>query len=187
MNTPKTNAPQLDKGVPMKPPEVSRNREEVHPQVHEARAFETYDAADVHETADTPWTHAASLEAPPPRPGFSQRWVRVSLKGDDDPTNMARKFREGWRPRLASTVPPKYNPPKVTAGRFQGCIGVEGMLLCERPEKMSEKQRAAIRDKTDRVTQGIEAELQSQSHPNMQITQDRRSSVKRGIRIQDDE
>lgn len=186
---------EVEHNIPVPPPAAPkatskpaprRAREAAHPPVHESRAFETWDASAAHDQADTPWEHAASLTAPPARPGFDQRWVRVALKGDEDFTNTSRKFREGWRPRLASTVPPKFNPPRIATGKYEGCIGVEGMLLCERPATIGAKQREAIREKTDRITQGIEAELQAQSHPNMAITQERRSVAKRNIRLQDD-
>lgn len=153
---------------------------------HETRAFETWDADDIHKVEATPWVRAASLAAPPPRPGFDQRWVRVANKEEADPTNSARKFREGWRPRLANTVPPKYQPPTISHGRFAGCIGVEGMLLCERPKQLTEKRNAHFRQRTEDITKGVEAELQSQSTSAMPITQERTSKLVREVKIQSD-
>lgn len=182
-----TDAPKIDKKVPLPDDDRQPRSKGVRSEpVHESREFEVWDDNAVHTMSDTPWTHAASLDAPPPRPGFVQRWIRVTLEGDDDPTNVSRKFRDGWRPRLASTVPPGSTPPSISSGRFAGCIGVEGMLLCERPEKMAAKHAAAINEKTRRITEGIEAELQAQSHPNMAISQMRSSQVRRNIRIQED-
>jgi hypothetical protein len=157
------------------------------PPVHETRAYETYSEGDVHGGEDTPWIRPSSLEAPTPRKGFRQRWVRVGSMGQDDPTNTARKFREGWRPRPSDSLPKGYHAPTISHGKWAGCVGVEGMVLCEMPEKMALKRTAHYNQKTQLVTDAIEGELQQQSHPNMQITQQRTSRVVKNTKIADDD
>ncbi len=156
------------------------------PPVHPARTYETWDDVDIHAEENKPWVRPTSLEAPPARPGFTQRWIRVGSMGRDDPTNTARKFREGWKPRPAESVPAGFHMPTISHGNWAGCIGVEGMLLCEMPDKMAQKRRQHYKDKTDMVTGAIEEELQKQSRPNMQITQERKSSAKL-VRVKEDE
>lgn len=154
--------------------------------VHETRAYDTYSEGDVHAGEDTPWVRPSSLEAPAPRKGFRQRWVRVGSMGQDDPTNTARKFREGWKPRPADSVPSTYHAPTISHGKWAGCIGVEGMILCEMPEKMALRRTEHYRNKTDTVTNAIESELQQQSRPGMEISQSRTSKVVRNAKIADD-
>lgn len=163
-------------------------QERQRPPTHETRAFDTYgDSADVHIAEGTPWVRPTSLEAPPARPGFSQRWIRVGTLGQDDPTNAARKFREGWKPRLAETVPSTYHSPSISHGKWAGCVGVEGMLLCEMPTKLRDKRNKHYQAKTDLVSDTIQEELQNQSHRDMPITQERKTRVMRNARIKDDE
>ena len=154
--------------------------------VHETRQYETWNAEDIHTETAKPWVRPSSLEAPPPRPGFVQRWIRVASMGKDDPTNTSRKFREGWRPRLASTVPHSYHAPSISQGKWAGTIGVEGSVLCEMPEKIKDKRNAHYAAKTQLVTETIERELQNQSRPGMPITQDRSSKVVRNVKIAED-
>lgn len=182
---------EIERGIPLPPIKkgnamntVRQSREA--PPVHATRAYETYDDSDVHIAEGTPWVRPTSLEAPPPRKGFRQRWVRVGSMGQDDPTNTARKFREGWRPRPAETLPKDYHAPTIGHGKWSGCIGVEGMILCEMPEKMAEKRNAHYAAKTKLVTDTIESDLQGQSHPNMPITQERKTGVVRGVKVADD-
>lgn len=156
------------------------------PPVHETRQYETWDDVDVHAEEAKPWVRPTSLDAPPPRQGFVQRWIRVGLQGQDDPTNTARKFREGWKPRPASSVPASFHSPTIQHGKWAGCIGVEGMLLCEMPESMVEKRRKHYQGKTDHATQAIAEELQKQSRPGMPITQERSSKVVRNVSVMDD-
>lgn len=158
----------------------------VAPPVHETRAYETWDDADIHTEVAKPWIRPSSLEAPKERNGFAQRWIRVGSNGKDDPTNTSRKFREGWRPRPASSVPASYHAPTISQGKWAGCIGVEGMILCEMPAKIREKRNAHYAAKTQLVTDAIASELQKQSNPGMPITQERTSKVVRNVKIAED-
>ncbi len=166
--------------------EKSLAQERAAPVVHESRAYETWDDVDVHSIEDKPWVRPTSLEAPPARKGFVQRWIRVGSMGQDDPTNTARKFREGWKPRPASSIPASWHSPTIAHGKWAGCIGVEGMLLCEMPEKLVKKRNDHYRQKTDLTTSSIESELQKHSRAETPITQNRKSDT-RMIRIKDDE
>ena len=165
--------------------EKTLSQERTAPPVHETRQYETWDDVDIHAEAEKPWVRPTSLEAPPPRPGFVQRWVRVGSMGQDDPTNTARKFREGWKPRPASSVPASHHSPTIQHGKWSGCVGVEGMLLCEMPEKMVAKRNKFYRDKTDKTNQAIYDELQQHSSSMASITQDRKTTT-RMVRIADD-
>jgi hypothetical protein len=161
------------------------SQERSAPPVHETRQYETWDDVDIHAEEAKPWVRPTSLDAPPPRPGFVQRWIRVGMNGKDDPTNTSRKFREGWKPRPASSIPASYHAPTIQHGNWSGCIGVEGMLLCEMPEKMREKRNEHYRQKTDHATNAVAQELQRQSRPGMEITQERKSEA-RMVKVQDD-
>jgi hypothetical protein len=45
------------------------------------------------------WRPSNLLEAPEARPGFSQRWIATMVLGQETPTNVAKRLREGWQPR----------------------------------------------------------------------------------------
>lgn len=187
MNSPATNV--LESNIPLTTrkgkPMNTLQQDRAAPTVHPTRAYETWDDVDIHAEEDKPWVRPTSLEAPEPRPGFVQRWIRVGVMGTDDPTNTARKFREGWKPRPASSVPASYHAPTIAHGKWAGCIGVEGMLLCEMPKSIRDKRAAHYQGKTDLVTDTIAKELQAQSHKAMPISQERSSETRR-VRLQDD-
>lgn len=75
----------------------------------------------------------SALDAPPPLPGMRQRWIRTQILGQPDPTNVHMKFREGWVPRAADTIPEGFNVPTINHGRYGNVIGIEGMILCHMP------------------------------------------------------
>ena len=42
------------------------------------------------------WRPSNLLEAPAPRPGYKQRWIATMVLGQETPTNVAKRLREGW-------------------------------------------------------------------------------------------
>ena len=134
--------------------------------VRQTRDAETHDMVEVHPEEDKPWVRGASLDMPPARSGMDQRWIRVSIGGRDDATNWARKQREGWRPRAASSVPEDFPVPKIDQGKFAGFIGIEGNVLCERPMAISKRRDAHFRAETDRRTAAINHDLERVNKEN---------------------
>jgi hypothetical protein len=84
-------------------------------------------------TRPVAWQPADTLQAPPPRPGMEQRWIRIRLGEKDDPRNFQKKFREGWKPVKLSDVPEDFEPPTMAFGRWGDVIAVSDLILCERP------------------------------------------------------
>lgn len=157
--------------------------------LHRMHAQDTWDNYDKNELKDRPWVRPTSLAAPPARPGFKQRWIRVAIHGTDDPANTTRKFREGWKPRPANTIPATFPLPTISNGAWAGCVGIEGSILCEMPIELANKRNAYYANKTAAIDAAIEAELQKDSTSKMPITQQRSSASKlvRRPRVADDE
>lgn len=153
---------------------------------HQSRAQDTWDNTDINEMENAPWVRGQSLAAPPARPGFVQRWIRVGMLGTDDATNVARKSREGWKPRPASTIPASFQLPTISHGEWAGCLGVEGSVLMEMPEQIAKKRRDFVEQRTQSITNSLESELQQKSNSSMPITQERKTSIGRQVKVADD-
>lgn len=167
-------------------------RQATNEAARESRAQGVRAAKKVRETEDAPWTPPSSLEAPPPRAGMVQRWIRVSSQGKDDPINSARKFREGWAPRPADTVSTDWPVPKISGGKFAGFIGVEGMVLCEMPEKRNNQRKQFIADKIEKNTRAIDAQIRQTNKENKnpafgRIEKSDRTIPIREVKVQEDE
>lgn len=162
---------------------ASRERETPHP----SRAQDTWDNADIHEMESMAHTQARTLPDLPPRPGFTQRWIRVKAReGVDDAKNVTKKTREGWKPRPMSTVPAGFAMPTIQHGEWAGCLGVEGSVLMEMPESLAKIKRKANEDRTKLITSSLESELQSKSTSAMPITQTRKTTIGREVKVADD-
>ena len=48
------------------------------------------------QTRKKVWTPSSSLDAPPAPNGYEHRWIRMSVAGFEDTSNVSRKLREGW-------------------------------------------------------------------------------------------
>ena len=138
-------------------------------------------------SAEAEWTRPSELEAPEPRTGFTQRWVRIKLGNEDDARNSMRKFREGWLPRQLDTVPKGYAPPTFSHSRLGNVIGVEDLILCEMPIKKALQRNAFYKAKQDRMIEGIENDLRNVARGGPRIHSDSKTQVtKRRLRVPTD-
>lgn len=108
---------------------------------------------------DAPWARPAELDAPPPRPGYTQRWIRIRLGNQEDSRNSMRKFREGWLPRKLETVPEGFLPPTFLHSRLGDVIGVDDLILCEMPIKKARQRNAYYKRKVANMVEAIESDL----------------------------
>lgn len=92
------------------------------------------------ESDDDDWQQVLRTKAPPPRPGFAQRWVRVMAHGIEDIANVMKKRNEGWEPRKADSLPAGFFAPIVQHASFGNVIINGDMILMERSLKIHEKQ-----------------------------------------------
>lgn len=128
-------------------------------------------------SAEADWSRPSELEAPKPRAGFTQRWIRVRLGNDEDARNSMRKFREGWLPRQLDTVPDGYSPPTFFHSRMGNVIGVEDLILCEMPIKKALQRNAYYKAKRDRMIEGIENDLRNVSRGGPRIARTAKTQV----------
>lgn len=137
----------------------------------------------------TSWTPPSTMDAPPPREGFVQRWVSTSILGQEVPHHTIKRFREGWEPRPADTVPPEFPVPTIEHGKYEGCIGVEGSILCEMPKEVCESRTKYFHDKTNDAMEFVDSQLDNaESSGNTRIRRQRKTevSVGRQIEVMDD-
>tara|TARA_R110000796_G_scaffold117419_2_gene230264 strand:+ start:833 stop:1306 length:474 start_codon:yes stop_codon:yes gene_type:complete len=128
----------------------------------------------------TSWTPPALLDAPQARPGFRQRWVATTILGKETPDNVYKRMREGWEPRKSDTVK-EQNFPTINHGQWVGCIGIEGMVLCEMPEEKHKAMKVYYEEKSHQQNDALSGELDSLGRRSGQtIYQDRKSSSSRG-------
>ena len=126
------------------------------------------------------WRPSNLLEAPDPRPGMKQRWIATMVLGQETPTNVAKRLREGWQPRDIKTVKNAQHFPTIEHGKFVGCIGIEGMVLCEMPEAMVTQRNEYYAKMTENLMSSVQQDMNRVESPGQPIQRSYKSSVTRG-------
>ena len=126
------------------------------------------------------WRPSNLLEAPEPRPGYKQRWIATMVLGQETPTNVAKRLREGWQPRDPKTVKNATHFPTIEHGRFAGFIGIEGMVLCEMPEEMVNQRNEYYAQMTENLMRSVEMDMHRVEQPRNPITKSFKTEVTRG-------
>tara|TARA_R100001480_G_scaffold152540_1_gene154686 strand:- start:732 stop:1220 length:489 start_codon:yes stop_codon:yes gene_type:complete len=138
---------------------------------------------DIESRPQASWTPPALLDAPDARPGFVQRWVATSIQGKDTPDNVYKRMREGWEARPASTVKNQLFPT-INHGQWEGCIGIEGMLLCEMPIEKHRQMKSYYAGKSVEQNQSLTSDLTAlEQKSGQKIYQERKSSVSGGRQV----
>jgi hypothetical protein len=140
------------------------------------------------------WKPSDTLDAPPPRVGMEQRWVRFRIGTDDDQKNFSSKQRGGWVVRALTTVPAGYFPPTMRHSQMGEVIAVGDLILCERPRSIGVAQKKYFRDKLRRQTQAGQRHIRKaerSDHPiDVEEKRDRPTvgyGQKRRVSVQSDE
>ena len=129
---------------------------------------------------DTAWKPPSLLDAPEPRPGYTQRWIATSIQGKETPDNVYKRMREGWEPRKADTVKEKLFPT-INHGQWAGSIGIEGMLLCEMPVEKHRQMKDYYHSRSLEANESIAGDLDALGRKTGQpIYQERKSTSSRG-------
>ena len=123
------------------------------------------------------WRPSNLLEAPEPRPGFAQRWIATMVLGQETPTNVAKRLREGWVPRDIKTVKDPQHFPTIEHGRFTGHIGIEGMVLCEMPQEMVNQRNDYYAQMTNNLMTSVEQDMNRAESPGSPISRTFKSRV----------
>jgi hypothetical protein len=113
---------------------------------------------------------------PDDRPGWKHRYIRTSVLGNSDPSNISSKLREGYEPCKADDYP-ELMMHASTEGRFKGGIEVGGLLLCRIPEEFI-KQRDTYYDKVTRSQmESVDNSFMKNNDPRMPLFSERNSKV----------
>ena len=124
----------------------------------------------------TVWTPPSSLDAPPAPDGYHHRWIRAETMGFDDTKNMAGKLRSGYELVRADEYP-ETDYPTINDGKYQGVIGVGGLLLARISTELVQSRKEYFDNLTRQKDEAIENDLLKEQHPGMPIDHDRQTRV----------
>lgn len=117
----------------------------------------------------------STLPVPAPQPGWSYRWIATAILGQQDPSNVSKKMREGWEPVKAVD-----HPELQLQGDTNGNVELGGLLLCKMPTERIEARNQYFADKAAAQVDSVDNNFLRQNDPRMPLFTDKKSSTSRG-------
>lgn len=109
-------------------------------------------------------------------PDWGFRWLRASLMGQADPTNMPAKLREGWVPCMAEDYPELMLQADPNS-RYKGNIEIGGLLLCKAPLAMTAQRDKYYAKQANAQMEAVDNSFMRQNDERMPLFNEKRSSV----------
>ena len=141
-----------------------------------SRSAETRDS----QTRRKPWQPPSMLDAPKAPPGYQHRWIRESVRGHDDKSNMSKSIREGNEPVRAEEYP-DFEAPTIENGNRAGVIGVGGLILAKVPVETADERNSYFQTQTREQLEGVDHNYMRESDPKMPIKD---SDIQRSSKVQ---
>ena len=142
-------------------------------------------SSDTRAKDDRPkvWKMPSALELPDEAielaesQGLTYRWIRESILGQDDKTNVSKRFREGFEPGRPDELPGFHDLPTVDDGRHAGVIGVGGLILCKIDKNIADQRNDFFEQQTQNQMTAVENDLMREENPSMPISSKMSSKV----------
>jgi len=138
---------------------------DVHGSVHSSHDAEDMDQEDVHMFMDDGFSTPKNLDAPAPRDGMDQRWIRCETRTDKDHMNLQRQMKNGWVARPLESISSSWQQISHHASGSDG-LYVDGMLLCERPKALGARQKAQVQARLKKQRQYVSGQVAGQNAQN---------------------
>tara|TARA_Y100001951_G_scaffold83753_1_gene72838 strand:+ start:153 stop:650 length:498 start_codon:yes stop_codon:yes gene_type:complete len=141
--------------------------------------------SDTRETNTRPkaWKMPSALELPEEAvkqaesQGLTYRWVRESILGQDDKTNVSKRLREGFEVVKPEELIGSHDLPTVDEGRHAGVIGVGGLILCKIDKEIADQRNNFFEQQTHNQMTAVENDLMREENPAMPISKEIKSRV----------
>lgn len=122
------------------------------------------------------WMPASTLPVPQEQEGYKFRWIRRSMLGQEDPTNVSKKRREGWEP-VRSEDHPELALYLDQNARTSGLVEVGGLILCKMPSEMVGQRNEYYAKATQQQSDAVDNNFMRENDPRMPLYREKNSKV----------
>jgi len=146
-------------------------REAASREVEEEYTFEEPDALSIPD----------SVQARFDNEEMSLRWIRISVRGEDDITNVGKNQQQGW----VFVTPDEVPEMAVTSfvrdeGRYLGAVCRGDLALAKKPTVKVRARQKFYENKANEQMDAVNAQLMKNSDSRMPITNTSKSVTTRG-------
>ncbi len=134
-------------------------------------------SADTRATKEArkPWSPPSMLDTPPAPEGYTYRWIRAELAGNEDRKNVTSRMREGFDLVRAEEIG-DFALPTLDDGKHAGVVSVGGLLLAKIPNETREERNSYFNARARTQQEAVDNDLLRESDPNSPILTPERTS-----------
>lgn len=156
----------------------SLDNESVHVQNDSSRQADATSRISRDSDLPTTWIRPSTLLAPPPRPGYMNRWIRFRAGNDEDRDNLDKAMSQGWRPIPKTRLRNEHELTANLEGKYGKYVVKRGLILMELPEDLWLQRQEYYTGKQRKMTESIDRNLFAENDRRMPFLKpERRSSV----------
>lgn len=126
------------------------------------------------------WKPPSKLQTPTPPEGYSYRWVRCELRGDDEDGNVIDRQRQFYEPVRADEIKDGTMYHTLQTGKHAGVIRSGDLILMKVPNEVKEQRAKHYARKAADMQRSTEAELMQNQNTTMPISTESKSTVTKG-------
>ena len=113
--------------------------------------------------------------------GMTLRWIRISLKGSDDYTNVGKRLAEGWQFVSLDEVPEMGHTSMVrNEGRYSGTVCRGDLALAKLPIKRALSRQRHFENASAEMVEAVNSQLEGAGDRRMPIRNQSRTNVTKG-------
>lgn len=189
----RANAARKYKTTPVTRQTAGLDNDAHHVRHESARQVDARETIDRDSETPTPWREPRRLDAPPPRPGYRQRWVSLRVDNTEDHEHVEEYLDEGWSPVARSRVRKAHELTASSHGKYGQWYVKRGMILMEIPERIIAQRDRFYRDQTRTQNRGVDRTMFKLDNRYMPVLKPERqtrvtTTARRGrLEVADDE
>jgi hypothetical protein len=122
------------------------------------------------------WKPPSLLPDPVPSADWVYRWVRKSIRGESDPSNVSMRLREGWSVARAEDHP-EIMAEIIMNESKSGTIEIGGLILFKTARSMAEQRNRYYDDLTRRQADAVNNNLMKENDSRMPLFKDSSTKV----------
>lgn len=113
--------------------------------------------------------------------GMKLRWIRISLKGQDDYTNVGKRQAEGWQFVTLDEVPEMGMSSMIREdGRYSGTVCRGDLALAKLPIQRANARQTHFEQRSAEMVDAVNSQLEGASDRRMPVRNQSKTNVTKG-------
>ena len=128
--------------------------------------------------ARKPWSPPSTLDTPPAPEGYTYRWIRAEIVGQEDRKNITSRLSEGFDLVRSEELDVSHQDlfDTIQQGKHSGVVARGGLLLAKIPNETREERNSYYAARAQTQQDAVDNDLMKESDPNSPILNPERSS-----------